>query len=103
MSTPSLAKAIRTLLEPEIAGGLSAYEDVEILLAAWKELHAERALVIAVSREMVARPPRDPFKTKLANIVDALDAYDTFTGSDGREMQDDIIRWERELREALNV
>jgi len=29
MATPSLERAIRALLEPEIAGGLSAFDDVE--------------------------------------------------------------------------
>lgn len=43
MPTRSLEKAIRALLEPEIAGGLSAFDDVEILLAAWKEMHRECA------------------------------------------------------------
>ncbi len=51
MATPSLEKAIRALLEPEIAGGVSAFDDVEILLAAWREMHAERAKLKAALRE----------------------------------------------------
>lgn len=74
----SLESRIRDLLSSEIAGGRNAYEDVEILLAAWRELHRERTAFIedsVVIRRALARLDRE---TRLK----ALRALDRFIPSD---------------------
>jgi hypothetical protein len=53
---PSLDERVKTLLAPHIAGppGASAYELVETLLAAWQEMHRDRAIIMRVLGEMHA-------------------------------------------------
>ncbi len=81
MSAPSLEKAIRALLEPEIAGGLSAFDDVEILLSAWKEMHRERSALEARAERAetalreIAEVPQERWDDPLYSVQVAINYF----------------------------
>ncbi len=106
MAKRSLETAIRDLLEPEIAGGLSAFDDVEILLAAWKEMHAERAELV-LQNEACGNALVD-IQVALREAADKLDVifrcvYNSRSAPNVLDTIRDIALWARDdAREALN-
>lgn len=60
--------------------------------------------VLSVVGEMIARPPRGDFATKLDNVAYWIDKYDEIAGFEGAtEVQDEIRDWARRLQEALGA